>query len=88
MTKQQKRKILYDAAELIVAGRQEYSCVAITDAMLWSVNSPRELIRDYTRFYDDYFLYHTVKGLVPDLSPSERQELRILLLLFFAEAGI
>jgi hypothetical protein len=90
MTRAQKRKILYRAAEIIATGDEFYSCWAIDKAQKASPYGDwTELAKEYTNFYcedhvwpNGWSVQHEVSDLV------EAQRLRVLMLLMFAEAGL
>jgi hypothetical protein len=80
MTHSQRRKACYLAAEKIAAGGDRYSCFALSD-------SGGDKI-EYGNFYgmspDDIWLGRE-KGWTP---PPELINIRIMLLLWYAELGI
>ena len=80
MTKAQKRKIIYGAAETIHMGRKIYSCDAIRQVEDYK---NLNITKEYCKFFGfrRSFWPFTVEG-------KERKAQRVIMLLLFAEAGI
>lgn len=84
MTKKEKREIIYKAAELIATGEQVFSCCAIDEVQGADQYGPfTQLAHEYASFYGPSPGDWTIS-----LSDYPARDLRILLLLNFAEAGI
>jgi hypothetical protein len=84
MTRAQRKKILYQAAELIATGNERASCLAISVSEGWNRDSANSLKSQYCRFWDKdpkefWFDAWETKVLL---------SVRILLLLWFAEVGL
>lgn len=83
MTKHQKRRVLYEAAEMIASGDHEFSCYAITEDDLGELYDLRVA---YAEFYSQNSL-DSWEGLYNSW-PDFKREWRQTMLLFFAEAGV
>ena len=85
MTKHDKAALL-EAAEMIDVGRYIFSCNAVENA------GSIALLERYNEFYGHTLSVNKVSGLWMDLYSSDQseeqlKERRMLLILFFAEAG-
>ena len=80
-TTKREKKIIYKAAELVATGRPGYSCLAIEKASECTYFG-EDLVAKYCLFYEQP-IFNAWLGVNHD----ELKDLRILLLLLFAEAG-
>lgn len=91
LNNEQKRDVIFAAAERIASGKNKYTCVAIDEAFFeyTRTHDSYDLVQEYADFYE-FNMVTTPFGqdvLKPELK-EEIRDTRILMLLLFAEAEL
>lgn len=92
LNNEQKRDVIFEAAERIATGKNKYSCVALEEAhaeLIGQVPYTTDLVYEYADFFefDPSASPFGMDALKPELR-EEIRDTRILMLLLFAEAEL